>query len=64
MIIMLLISCPIRVKNLAGLVIGQHLVFDGASGSISRRWRPDQIWLRTRHAFGRGSARTSSETSP
>lgn len=29
LIIALLISCPIRLKNLAGLVIGQHLVFDG-----------------------------------
>jgi integrase len=29
LIIALLISCPIRLKNLAGLVIGQHLIFDG-----------------------------------
>ncbi len=29
LLIALLISCPIRVTNLAGLVIGQHLVFDG-----------------------------------
>jgi integrase/recombinase XerD len=26
-----LIACPMRIKNLAGLVIGQHLVFDGAA---------------------------------
>jgi hypothetical protein len=25
----LLIACPMRIKNLADLVIGQHLVFDG-----------------------------------
>jgi hypothetical protein len=25
----LLILCPMRRKNLAGLVVGQHLVFDG-----------------------------------
>jgi len=29
LIIALLISCPMRLKNPAGLVIGQHLVFDG-----------------------------------
>jgi integrase/recombinase XerD len=29
LLIALLISCPMRLKNLAGLVIGQHLVFDG-----------------------------------
>ena len=29
LIIALLIACPMRLKNLAGLVIGQHLVFDG-----------------------------------
>jgi len=29
LIIALLISCPIRLKNLAGLVIGRHLVLDG-----------------------------------
>jgi hypothetical protein len=29
LIIALLISCPMRLKNLTGLVIGQHLVFDG-----------------------------------
>jgi integrase len=29
LIIALLIACPIRLKNLAGLVVGQHLVFDG-----------------------------------
>ena len=29
LLIALLISCPIRLKNLAGLVIGQHLVLDG-----------------------------------
>jgi integrase/recombinase XerD len=29
LIIALLIACPIRIKNLANLVIGQHLVFDG-----------------------------------
>jgi hypothetical protein len=28
-IIALLIACPMRIKNLANLVIGQHLVFDG-----------------------------------
>jgi integrase len=28
-LIALLISCPMRLKNLASLVIGQHLVFDG-----------------------------------
>jgi integrase len=31
LIIALLIACPIRIKNLANLVIGQHLVFDHAS---------------------------------
>jgi integrase/recombinase XerD len=29
LMIALLIACPIRIKNLANLVIGQHLVFDG-----------------------------------
>jgi len=29
LIIALLIACPVRIKNLANLVIGQHLVFDG-----------------------------------
>jgi len=29
LIIALLNACPIRIKNLTGLVIGQHLVFDG-----------------------------------
>jgi integrase/recombinase XerD len=29
LLIALLIACPIRIKNLANLVIGQHLVFDG-----------------------------------
>ena len=29
LLIALLISCPMRLKNLAGLVIGQHVVFDG-----------------------------------
>ena len=29
LIIALLAACPIRIKNLANLVIGQHLVFDG-----------------------------------
>jgi integrase/recombinase XerD len=29
LIIALLICCPVRVKNLAGLMIGQHLIFDG-----------------------------------
>jgi integrase/recombinase XerD len=29
LVIAMLAACPIRVKNLAGLVIGQHLVFDG-----------------------------------
>jgi integrase/recombinase XerD len=29
LIIALLIACPMRIKNLANLVIGQHLVFDG-----------------------------------
>ena len=29
LIIALLISCPIRLKNLTGLVVGQHLVSDG-----------------------------------
>ena len=29
LILSLLISCPIRLKNLAALVIGRHLVFDG-----------------------------------
>jgi integrase/recombinase XerD len=29
LVIALLICCPIRVKNLAGLTIGQHLIFDG-----------------------------------
>ena len=27
--IALLICCPVRLKNLAGLMVGQHLVFDG-----------------------------------
>jgi len=31
LIIALLIACPIRIKNLANLVIGQHLIFDGAA---------------------------------
>jgi integrase/recombinase XerD len=31
LIIALLISCPMRLKNFAGLVIGQHLMFDGAA---------------------------------
>ena len=31
LIIALLIACPIRIKNLTGLVIGQHLVFDGCA---------------------------------
>jgi integrase/recombinase XerD len=29
LLIALLIACPIRIKNLTGLVIGEHLVFDG-----------------------------------
>jgi integrase/recombinase XerD len=29
LMIALLIACPIRLRNLAGLMIGQHLVFDG-----------------------------------
>jgi integrase/recombinase XerD len=29
LIIALLIACPMRIKNLANLVIGQHLLFDG-----------------------------------
>jgi integrase/recombinase XerD len=31
LIIALLIACPMRIKNLANLVIGQHLVFDGCA---------------------------------
>jgi integrase/recombinase XerD len=31
LIIALLIACPMRTKNLANLVIGQHLVFDGCA---------------------------------
>jgi integrase len=31
LLIALLIACPIRIKNLANLVIGQHLVFDGSA---------------------------------
>ena len=31
LIIALLIACPMRIKNLASLVIGQHLVFDGSA---------------------------------
>jgi integrase len=31
LMIALLIACPIRIKNLANLVIGQHLVFDGSA---------------------------------
>jgi integrase/recombinase XerD len=31
LIIALLIACPMRLKNLAGLVIGQHLMFDGTA---------------------------------
>jgi hypothetical protein len=29
LIIALLIACPMRIKNLANLVIGEHLVFGG-----------------------------------
>ena len=29
LIIALLISCPMRLKKLTGLMVGQHLVFDG-----------------------------------
>ena len=29
--IALLIACPMRIKNRAGLVIGRHLVFDGCA---------------------------------
>jgi integrase/recombinase XerD len=29
LLVALLIACPIRIKNLGNLVIGQHLVFDG-----------------------------------
>src|SRR5918996_3151375 len=31
LLIALLIACPMRLKNLANLVIGQHLVFDGCA---------------------------------
>jgi integrase/recombinase XerD len=31
LIIALLIACPMSLKNLANLVIGQHLVFDGTA---------------------------------
>jgi len=31
LIIALLIACPMRIKNLASLVIGQHLMFDGGA---------------------------------
>jgi integrase len=31
LLIALLIACPIRIKNLANLIIGQHLVFDGCA---------------------------------
>jgi integrase len=31
LLVALLIACPIRIKNLANLVIGQHLVFDGCA---------------------------------
>ena len=39
LIIALLISCPMRLKNPAGLVIGQHLVFDGHDYQVSSRRR-------------------------
>jgi hypothetical protein len=31
LLIGLLIACPMRIKNLTNLVIGQHLVFDGSA---------------------------------
>jgi site-specific recombinase XerC len=31
LLVALLIACPIRLKNLAGLVIGRHLSFDGSA---------------------------------
>jgi hypothetical protein len=34
LIIALLIACPMRLKNLTGLVICQHLVFDGRAYSL------------------------------
>jgi integrase/recombinase XerD len=34
LIIALLIACPMRIKNLANLVIGQHFVFDGRSYGV------------------------------
>jgi integrase/recombinase XerD len=37
LMIALLICCPMRLKNLASLVIGQHLMFDGSPETKSGR---------------------------
>ena len=37
LLIALLIACPMRIKNLANLIIGQHLVFDGCAYGLKLR---------------------------
>jgi len=42
LLIALLIACPMRIKNLANLIIGQHLVLDGCAYGLKAQGRGDQ----------------------
>ncbi|MFL5331919.1 MAG: tyrosine-type recombinase/integrase [Geminicoccaceae bacterium] len=51
LLISVLIACPIRLRNLEGLVLGQHLIFDGTAYGVrltaeeTKKGRPHQAVL-------------------